>query len=277
MGINSIKKVDISKIFSEKNSKKSDKYKEIVDFEKSMIDDDLAQRYLNMDPVDNWSDSEPATAQEISKFINNLKKNAPVGVQISILSRMIALPYVKMLDGEGIGWAAAGSVQEGPDTIQYNLLHEFARQRRADAGLGNSDYAMGSCAQAVATVLISIYDPNFPITNPVDQETYLRSNPDLYQYSGTVEYNQKWEGVNPGDVLISETIDGHKHIMLCVGVSDGNPLIFEAAATRDGFSMYPIVTERTINNDAFGRDYHIFRPTGGETNNGLNDNYSPFN
>ena len=187
--------------------------------------------------------------------------NVPIGVQLSVIARLVSLPYVKMLNGEGRGWAAAGTVQNGPDTSQYNILHNMAVNIRKLNGISDPDYAYGSCAQAVATLIIVLYDSNFPITGPNDQEKYMLKNSDKYKYVGDIINGQEWNDVQPGDIAISETIDGHQHIMLCSGVENSGPYFFEAAAIRDAFSMYPIVTVKPKNDDAFERTYHIFRPS----------------
>ena len=243
-------------------SSRAEDYKKIVEQEIEDFDDELARRYLEKDPVDNWSDNEPSTIKEMLALIDNMKNNStPIGAQLSIIARIVSLPYVKMLSGEGRGWAAAGEVQTGLDTEQYNILHKIAENIRKLNGAEDPDYANGSCAQAVATLIITLYDSDFPVTNPVDQEVYMQNNPEKYQYFGDVKNGAEWEGVQPGDIVMSETIDGHKHVMMCAGFEDGQPLFFEAAATRDGFSMYPIVTKKDVNDDAFGRGYHIYRPT----------------
>ena len=53
--------------------------------------------------------------------------------------------------------------------------------------------------------------------------------------------------------------------MICAGKNENsNPLFYEAAATdpegdTPGFSMYPIISEKSINDDYYGRSYTVFR------------------
>ena len=270
--MSTIKKVKMEKSMEPRveSNYEQNEYSNIVAQEIEEFDDDeLALRYLSKNPVSNWSDNEPSTIEEMTELINNMKnEGVPIGTQLAIIAKIDSLPYVKMLSGEGRGWAAAGEVQTGPDTEQFNILHKMAVNARKLNGVTDPDYANGSCAQAVATLILTLYDVNFPITNPTVQEQYMQRNPDKYTFVCDIKNEQDWSGVQPGDIIMSETIDGHKHVMLCAGIEDGQAYFYEGAATRDGFSMYPIVTLKSVNDDAFGRSYHIYRPS----ENGVNDN-----
>ena len=285
--MNSIKKVSV-KDFDKKlinsvtkqaeNIVKQVQHDSIEKIEKVHFEDnDLAQYYLEKEIIDNWSSKESKTMDEMKNLIYEMQsENVPIGLQLSIMARIVSLPYVKMTDGEGRGWAAAGESQSGPDTVQYNILHDIAvdiRSKDKDIIKNHEDpdYAYGSCAQAVATIIITLFDSKFPVKNPDAQESYL-NNTDKFQYIKDVEYGQNWGELKPGDILLSEKIDEHNHVMLFTGEENGKPLFFEAASERDGISMYPIVSERAVNDDFYKRDYHIFRPTVNEENSDILSN-----
>ena len=262
--MNSIKKVSVKDFGNAKYKTTANQIgnnNSIAVHEVKSVNDKVEDFYSGKDPIGNWSNEEPKTMDEMKDLIKIIRY-LPLGFQLAIMARIIASP--EKIIHEGSGWAAAGvRDEESPYSIQYNILHDIAESIRRKNGVEDYSYPYGSCAQAIATLIITLFDPNFPVNGPEDQYDYMEKNPDKYQEIKKVKYGEDWGELQPGDILMSEPdADNHMHVIMFVGYSeDGKPLFFEAATMRDGFSMYPIVSERTENDDVFERTYHVYRPT----------------
>ena len=130
-------------------------------------------------------------------------------------------------------------------------------------------YLFQSCDRGVCTaVRWSGADDNFPTGSTVDQDAYLQSHPELWQFVGT--YDTSYELLMPGDIIIT-TPDRkgtkHGHIMLFVGHEavnqkyPGNEGEFVHASYGNN-SRSPAIGKSKYDPGRFGQGYHIYRYIG---------------
>ena len=255
-------KIEILNISTMNNEIQYKKEIEAIQEEEKNIEHPVAKEYLNKVIERPIMNNRPKTIEEWKITIDQIKNtNQSTGNKLANIAMLTALPYVKMTDGEGKEWAKVFEKQTGPYTESFNSLHDIAINTIRTDGTKVGNFGWGSCTHSVATIVIPTYDPDFPCDGGTTKQLeYLQRHPEKWEYNGMVKAGEKWEGIQTGDILISELKNNRQHIMMCTNTYNNSIELYEGAANSNGYSMYPILTKEQNNIDSIGRTYYISRP-----------------